>query len=99
MNVAVPRRFVRRLAVVALAAATAFAGLAVVMPAAHASPAVQFTNSLAEQRADPHVFKHTDGFYYFTATVPEYDRIVLRRATTIQGLASAPETVIWRFLR
>ncbi|MFG6196859.1 family 43 glycosylhydrolase [Nonomuraea sp. JJY05] len=63
---------------------------------AHASPAVQYTNPLAAQRADPHIFRHTDGYYYFTATVPEYDRIVLRRATTIQGLASAPETVIWR---
>ncbi|MEV4564002.1 family 43 glycosylhydrolase [Nonomuraea sp. NPDC049419] len=64
--------------------------------AAHASPAVQYTNPIAARRADPHVFRHTDGYYYFTATVPEYDRIVLRRATTIQGLASAPETVIWR---
>jgi GH43 family beta-xylosidase len=63
---------------------------------AHASPAVLYTNPIAAQRADPHIFKHTDGFYYFTATVPEYDRIVLRRATTLQGLASAPETVIWR---
>ncbi|MFI7130487.1 family 43 glycosylhydrolase [Nonomuraea sp. NPDC050153] len=63
---------------------------------AHASPAVQYTNPLAAQRADPHIFRHTDGYYYFTATVPEYDRIVLRRATTIQGLAGAPETVIWR---
>ncbi|MGN9845596.1 family 43 glycosylhydrolase [Nonomuraea sp. H19] len=64
--------------------------------AAHASPAVQYTNPLAAQRADPHIFRHSDGYYYFTATVPQYDRIVLRRATTIQGLASAPETVIWR---
>jgi GH43 family beta-xylosidase len=64
--------------------------------AAQASPAVQYTNPLAAQRADPHIYRHTDGYYYFTATVPEYDRIVLRRATTIQGLASAPETVIWR---
>ncbi|TMR88467.1 family 43 glycosylhydrolase [Nonomuraea basaltis] len=64
--------------------------------AAHASPAVQYTNPLAAQRADPHIFRHTDGYYYFTATVPQYDRIVLRRATTIQGLAGAPETVIWR---
>ncbi|MFI7699165.1 family 43 glycosylhydrolase [Nonomuraea sp. NPDC049480] len=63
---------------------------------AHASPAVQYTNPLAAQRADPHIYRHTDGYYYFTATAPEYDRIVLRRATTIQGLASAPETVIWR---
>jgi GH43 family beta-xylosidase len=63
--------------------------------AAPASPGVTYTNSLAEQRADPHIWKHTDGFYYFTATVPAYDRIVLRRATTIQGLSSAPETTIW----
>ncbi len=60
-----------------------------------ASPAVSYTNPLVNQRADPHIFRHTDGYYYFTATVPEYDRIVLRRATTIQGLSTAPETVIW----
>ena len=36
------------------------------------------------------------GQYYVTATVPEYDRIILRRASTIAGLASAPEHVIWR---
>ncbi|MFJ2439448.1 family 43 glycosylhydrolase [Streptomyces sp. NPDC087658] len=63
--------------------------------AAPASPAALFTNPVAEQRADPHIFKHTDGFYYFTATVPAYDRIVMRRATTLQGLSSAPETTIW----
>ena len=28
------------------------------------------------QRADPYVYCHTDGTYYFTASVPEYDRIV-----------------------
>ncbi|GGX85661.1 family 43 glycosylhydrolase [Streptomyces minutiscleroticus] len=63
--------------------------------AAPASPAVTYTNTLAEQRADPHIWKHTDGFYYFTATVPAYDRIVLRRATTIQGLTTAAETTVW----
>lgn len=83
-----------RLAVLVLAAVTVVAGSPV--PRAGASPAVRYTNPIAERRADPHVFKHTDGFYYLTATVPEYDRIVLRRATTIQGLASAQETVIWR---
>ncbi|MGW6903623.1 family 43 glycosylhydrolase [Streptomyces sp. NPDC054940] len=60
-----------------------------------ASPAVTFTNPIALQRADPHIFKHTDGFYYFTATVPAYDKIVMRRATTLQGLSTAPETTIW----
>jgi GH43 family beta-xylosidase len=59
------------------------------------SPAVTYTNPIAEKRADPHIFKHTDGYYYFTATVPEYDRIVLRRATTIQGLSTAAEVTIW----
>ncbi|MEU1557405.1 family 43 glycosylhydrolase [Streptomyces scabiei] len=63
--------------------------------AAPASSAANFTNPVALQRADPHVFKHTDGFYYFTATVPAYDKIVMRRATTLQGLATAPETTIW----
>jgi GH43 family beta-xylosidase len=69
--------------------------LVTAVPAA-ASPAVTYTNPIAPQRADPHIVKHTDGFYYFTATVPEYDRIVLRRATTLQGLSSASETVVWR---
>ncbi|GHA46158.1 hypothetical protein GCM10010372_52630 [Streptomyces tauricus] len=63
--------------------------------AAPASPAVTYTNPVAEQRADPHIHKHTDGYYYFTATVPAYDRIVMRRATTLQGLSTAAETTIW----
>ena len=28
------------------------------------------------QRADPYVYRHSDGTYWFTASVPEYDRIV-----------------------
>ncbi|KAK3302723.1 glycosyl hydrolases family 43-domain-containing protein [Chaetomium strumarium] len=68
--------------------------MAVSTPAA-ASPAVSYANSLIQQRADPHISKH-DGWYYFTATVPEYDRIILRRAQSIQTLASAAETTIWR---
>ena len=48
-----------------------------------------------EQRADPYVYRHTDGSYYFTASVPAYDRIVLRRAETLQGLADAEEKTIW----
>jgi len=50
---------------------------------------------LIEQRADPYIVKHTDGYYYFTASVPQYDRIELRRATTIDGLASAPTVDAW----
>ncbi|MBP3950887.1 family 43 glycosylhydrolase [Bacillus suaedae] len=54
-----------------------------------------YSNPLIEQRADPYMYKHTDGYYYFTGSYPEYDRIVLRRSKTIEGLSSAPETVVW----
>ncbi|WP_417441396.1 family 43 glycosylhydrolase [Idiomarina sp.] len=50
---------------------------------------------LIEQRADPFIYKHSDGFYYFTASVPAYDRIELRRAQTIEGLASAETVSVW----
>ena len=48
------------------------------------------------QRADPYVYYHTDGYYYFTASTPEYDRIELRRAWSIKALADAEPLVIWR---
>jgi GH43 family beta-xylosidase len=86
----------RALTVLTVLAATGLAGVVgTPTEAAPASPAVQYTNPIALQRADPHIVKHTDGFYYFTATVPAYDRIVLRRAATLQGLSTAPERVIW----
>lgn len=52
-------------------------------------------NPIVEQRADPWVYKHTDGYYYFTASVPEYDRIEVRRSKTIQGLDEAEPVVAW----
>lgn len=33
--------------------------------------------------------------YYLIATVPEYDRIVIRKANTINGLKDAKETEVW----
>lgn len=48
-----------------------------------------------EQRADPYVYRHTDGKYYFTASVPAYDKIILRRADSLKELQTAEETVIW----
>ncbi|HEY8026964.1 MAG TPA: glycoside hydrolase family 43 protein [Burkholderiaceae bacterium] len=50
---------------------------------------------LIEQRADPHIYRHSDGYYYFTASVPQYDRIELRRATSIAGLRHAPTVDVW----
>jgi GH43 family beta-xylosidase len=53
-------------------------------------------NPIILQRADPWVYKHTDGYYYFTASVPEYDRIEIRRAKTIQELGNATPVIIWK---
>ncbi|MEK8104600.1 family 43 glycosylhydrolase [Micromonospora sp. M12] len=87
-------RHLRSVVATVLVVLAVAAGLPAAGPA-HAAPAVAYTNPLVNQRADPHIFKHTDGYYYLTATVPQYDRIVLRRATTLQGLATATETTIW----
>ncbi|MDR0947989.1 MAG: family 43 glycosylhydrolase [Lachnospiraceae bacterium] len=47
------------------------------------------------QRADPFVCKDERGMYYFTASVPAYDRIILRRSETLMGLAQAEELTVW----
>ena len=48
------------------------------------------------QRADPYVYRHSDGTYYFTASVPAYDSIVLRKSHSLNGLSTSAETVIWK---
>lgn len=71
--------------------------LALALATATAAAAVpNFANPVVRQRADPHLTLHPDGWYYFTATVPEYDRLELRRAKTLSGLAAAETTTIWR---
>lgn len=52
------------------------------------------SNPLVVQRADPWVLRH-DGEYYFTASHPLYDRIVLRRAAELDDLQEAEEVTIW----
>ncbi|WP_163712247.1 glycoside hydrolase family 43 protein [Mangrovibacterium lignilyticum] len=56
---------------------------------------IQFDNPIAEQRADPWVFKTDDGVYYLIASVPEYDRIVIRKAHSINGMKDTPEKEVW----
>lgn len=70
---------------------------AAVVAAAAAAGEVRYQNPVVLQRADPWVFRHTDGFYYMMASVPEYDRLEIRRARTIQGLGKDAEVkVVWR---
>lgn len=55
----------------------------------------EYNNPIVLQRADPWVYRHTDGYYYFTASVPEYNRIEIRKAKMIQGLSSSVPVVVW----
>ena len=57
---------------------------------------ITFENPLVFQRADPWVHKAEDGTYYLIATAPEYDRIEISSASTINGLKDAEAKVIWR---
>ena len=68
--------------------------LAATLPAAAQAPAT-CPNPLVAQRADPHMGRH-DGWVYLMATVPEYDRLELRRARSVAGLATAEAQVVWR---
>ena len=57
---------------------------------------LKYNEVFIPQRADPYIYRHTDGMYYFTASVPAYDEIVLRRAESIEALKEAKEHTIWR---
>ena len=55
-----------------------------------------YKNPIVIQRADPYIYKHTDGYYYFTGSVPAFDLIELRRARKIEDLQDAETFVVWR---
>ena len=45
----------------------------------------QVTNPIVLQRADPSVYKHTDGYYYFTGSVPSYDKVEIAKGNHASG--------------
>ncbi|AZP05648.1 glycoside hydrolase family 43 protein [Jeotgalibaca ciconiae] len=47
------------------------------------------------ERADPWVYKHTDGYYYFTGSVPGYEEIEVRRAKTLNELEDGERASVW----
>ncbi len=61
-----------------------------------AQPEPSYNNPLILQRADPMIVRADDGTYYFIATAPEYDRIEMRKAKSINELAEAEPIVVWR---
>lgn len=57
---------------------------------------LRFNEPWILQRADPYVYRHEDGKYYFTASLPAYDAIALRCADTLAGLTEAEEVTVWK---
>jgi len=56
----------------------------------------KYNNPIVLERADPWIYKHTDGYYYFTGSVPGYQSIELRRAKTIDELKTTTEIkTVW----
>ncbi len=56
----------------------------------------EYNNPFIEQRADPYILHAQDGSFYFTASVPTYDRIAIRHSDTLTGLQTAEEVTVWR---
>ncbi|OTP10283.1 alpha-L-arabinofuranosidase [Enterococcus sp. 10A9_DIV0425] len=54
-----------------------------------------YKNPIVLERADPWIYKHTDGYYYFTGSLPGYQSIELRRAKSIDTLQEAETLLIW----
>lgn len=61
----------------------------------HNYPETSYNEAFIIERADPFMGKGPDGTYYFTGSVPEYDRIVLRSSKTVKGLRDAEEVTVW----
>lgn len=62
-----------------------------------------YPNPFIPERADPYAMRAPDGTCYFTASYPAfgdaehgYDRIVLRKSSTVAGLAAAEEKTLWK---
>lgn len=58
------------------------------------APTAVSADVLIPQRADPWVLKVGQD-YYFTASVPAFDRIELRHAPSVAGLADAAAVTVW----
>ena len=57
---------------------------------------VKYNEVWIAQRADPYVYLHEDGKYYFLASLPEYNGIAIRCADSLKGLADAVEVMVWK---
>ena len=57
---------------------------------------IEYNNPIVIERADPWVYKHNDGYYYFTGSVPGYQSIEVRRSKTLNGLQNCEIKTVWK---
>ncbi|WP_375178861.1 glycoside hydrolase family 43 protein [Enterococcus rotai] len=55
-----------------------------------------YRNPIVLERADPWVYKHSDGYYYFTGSVPGYKSIEVRRAKSLNDLENGERITVWQ---
>lgn len=55
----------------------------------------EYLSPFVTLRADPYLYKH-EGTYYFTGSYPEYDRIELTSADSVNGIAAAVPKTVWK---
>lgn len=60
---------------------------------AEAAPVSNFFNVIKQDGADPWMYKHTDGYYYYTQTTG--NNITLWRSKTITGIDAGDSAVVW----
>ncbi|MGX7150533.1 family 43 glycosylhydrolase [Enterococcus ureasiticus] len=60
------------------------------------NPQKIYTNPIVLERADPWVYKHSDGYYYFTGSVPGYKSVELRRARSLNDLENGERITVWK---
>lgn len=56
---------------------------------------INYVNPIVLERADPWVYKHADGYYYFTGSVPGYQEIEVRRAKSLNELEKGERVSVW----
>jgi GH43 family beta-xylosidase len=53
-----------------------------------------YSNPLYAGEADPWVYHHTDSYYYYTATESSFTKIIVHKASTINGLRTSGESTM-----
>lgn len=48
-----------------------------------------------QSSADPFVMRHTDGFYYFVSTAPGWDKLELRKASSLAGIGAGQAVTVF----